>query len=635
MLYINGQDIARLSLGLLNSDFTWAKQPQTLDLNPEAYLSGVDNYLKANGLNKTQISGLAVAAGPGSATSLRTSHALVNALGFALKVPVWSVPELDKLSHSEVTAAFSQHQAHAFALPEYARAPQITESTRDQLKRKQPAKTYGQYGQHRFLEMLPGLLSWGVIIAAVVSAFFAPTIAVVFIIIFDLYWMLRVFYFVIHVIVAYRQYRRYLNIDWYVKLTQLPNWDSVYHVVMLPTYQEDLPILEEAMESLLRVQYRKDRLIVMVGGEERDEAKFKEHAEALQARYQHKFADLIFTIHPKNLPGEIPGKGSNMKHMGQEFQKYLVDKPINPDDIIVSAFDIDTIAHPQYFACLAYLFRTIDKPHRSSYQPITLFSNNIWSATAPVRVAAFGTVFWLLSELVRPERMWTFSSHSMSWKMLVDVGFWEPDLVSEDSRIFMQGFLRYDGDYRVTPIFLPVSMDAVAEGTYLKSLGGLYKQQRRWAWGVEHIPYMLTQFKKHPNLPRRLKFKYVFNHFEGMFTWATAPFLIFVLGYLPFLAVGYAESALLANSPYTLEFMMRGATLGVFVTGALSFFLLPSRPSRYARWNWLLMLMQWLLLPVTFILFGAIPALDAQTRLMLGKYLGFNVTSKNSATRAR
>lgn len=488
--------------------------------------------------------------------------------------------------------------------------------------------TFGQYGKHRFLEMVPGLLSWGILTTAVVSSFLMPTVAVVFIIIFDLYWMLRVFYFVIHVVAAYVQYQRYLKTDWYEILNQLPNWDRVYHLVMLPTYEEGLPILEEAMESLLRSKYRKDRFIVVLGGEERDQKNFAAYRAELEDKYKHHFHALLFTLHPKNLPGEIPGKGSNMRYMGKEAQKYLATQKINPDDIVVSAFDVDTVAHPQYFACLAYLFRTVPNPHRSSYQPITLFSNNIWSATAPVRVAAFGTVFWLFSELVRPERLWTFSSHSMSWKMLVEVGFWEPDIVSEDSRIFMQGLLHYDGDYRVTPIFLPVSMDAVVGGTYWQSLVALYKQQRRWAWGVEHFPYMVTQFKLHPALSFRVKARYIFNHLEGMFTWATAPFMIFILGYLPFVTVTSAQSALFVNSPYTLQFMMRGATLGVFITGALSFFLLPPRPTKAPRFNWILMILQWVLLPVTFILFGALPALDAQTRFMLGKYLGFNVTKK-------
>jgi hypothetical protein len=49
----------------------------------------------------------------------------------------------------------------------------------------------------------------------------------------------------------------------------------------------------------------------------------------------------------------------------------------------------------------------------------------------------------------------------------------------------MQAFLRYDGDYRVTPVFLPAGMDTVVGEHYAASLFALYKQQRRWAWGVE------------------------------------------------------------------------------------------------------------------------------------------------------
>ncbi len=496
-------------------------------------------------------------------------------------------------------------------------------------------QSFGQYGKSRFWEIVPGLLVWSVLVLSVVLSLVTPTLAIIFIIVFDLYWMLRVFYFVIHVIASYASYRKTLSVNWWEKVQEVQGYERVYHVIMLPTYKEELPILEEALASLLRAKYRTDRIIVVFGGEERDQAHFKTCQKILQERYEGKFFKLFFTIHPKDIPGEIPGKGSNLKHMATVLQGEIDSLGIPYDDIVVSAFDVDTVAHEQYFARLAYLYLTEPNPTRSSYQPVTLFSNNIWSATAPVRIAAFGTTFWLLSEIVRPERMWTFSSHSMPWRMLVDVGFWEPDLVSEDSRIFMQALLRYDGDYRVTPIFLPVSMDTVSGGTYAESLLALYQQQRRWAWGVEHIPYMVLQFRKHPLLPRLTKMRYLFYHFEGMLTWASAPFLMFILGYLPFITIHDATSALVVNSPTTLEFMMRAATAGTFVMGALSFMLMPPRPTATHKLRWITMLLQWLLLPVTFILFGAIPAIDAQTRLMLGKYLGFNVTKKHASSRTK
>ncbi len=267
---------------------------------------------------------------------------------------------------------------------------------------------------------------------------------------------------------------------------------------------------------------------------------------------------------------------------------------------------------------------------RSSFQPVALYNNNMWQSAAAVRVASFGTTFWLLSELVRPDRMMTFSSHSMPFRMLVDVGFWQKDVVSEDSRIFLQGLLRYDGDYRVEPIFLPVSMDAVSGETYVDSLRALYRQQRRWAWGVEHFPYLMTEFRKHPAMPRLAKFRHLWHHLEGMYTWATVPVLIFILGHLPLWVAPRAlrNEAFFINTPETLSVIMTATMVGIFISAILSLLILPPRPHG-SRWHApLLMVAQWVLLPVTFVLFGSFPAIDAQTRLMIGRYLGFTVTKK-------
>ncbi len=487
-----------------------------------------------------------------------------------------------------------------------------------------------RYGENRFWEMVPGVLMWAVVFGSLILSFLAPIAAIVLIILFDVYWLFRVAYFVVYLFLAWRAYRRAIRIDWRQKCLSLPNAANIFHLILLPTYQEDIAVLRDMLRSLQSCSFDPKKFIVVLGGEEPDQARFEKNVAQLEREFGRIFLKFYVTIHPKGLSDEIPGKGSNLHWMGHRVAEWLVkDVPDAKDEnIIVSAFDVDTMVHPQYFSYLTYLYCTVPNPTRSSYQPVVLFSNNIWTAPAPVRIAAFGTTFWLMGELTRPERLWTFSSHSMPWVMLKDVGFWDKGIVSEDSRIFLQAFVHYHGEYRVTPLFLPVSMDTVVGETYMKALWALYKQQRRWAWGVEHLPFMVQAFSRDASISLRKKMKFLFNHMEGMFTWATAPLLIFVLGRLPLSVASGRGDALIQTAPFTLELLMQLAMIGVFASGILSLWLLPPRPKTVKWHGTLLMIVQWILLPVTFIIFGALPAMDAQTRLMLGKYLGFNVTKK-------
>jgi hypothetical protein len=482
----------------------------------------------------------------------------------------------------------------------------------------------------RFWEMFPGLLVWGTFLIALTLTFVKPLWIIVFIIVFDLLWLFRVLYFNIFTLVSWARLRKTRTVDWQGKLQGLSGADEVYHMVMLPTYQEGYDIIRATLRSLKENTFPTDRMIVVLGGEEGDKASFEKIARRAQQEFGKTFLRLEVTLHPKGLPDEIPGKGSNLNWMGHHMVKVMQEQfPDVPDDkVVVSAFDVDTIADRQYFSYLTYLYCTVENPTRSSYQPIALFSNNIWTASAPVRIGAFGTTFWLFGELTRSDRLWTFSSHSMPWTMLKDVGFWQKNIVSEDSRIFMQAFLHYHGEYRVTPMFLPVSMDAVTGKTFMSSMGALYKQMRRWAWGVEHLPYLVDGFRRDKLIPLRKKFKYFFNHIEGMYTWATAPIIMFVLGWLPLWVAKDETNALIQAAPFTLEQLMQVAMVGILISAVLSLTLLPRRPEQVKKHTWVVMLFQWALLPITFILFGSFPAIDAQTKLMTGNYLGFNVTKK-------
>lgn len=488
--------------------------------------------------------------------------------------------------------------------------------------------------------MFPGALTWLTLIGATVLSMVAPLAAVYVIVLFDFYWFLRVMYFVSYLFISWRRYRRESAVDWHAQLkafTHLverhetaPDWRSYYHIIFLPTYKEPIEVLEATFDGLVAAAYPHDRMIVVLAGEERDQNNFKRNAASIQKKYGHAFAHFLVTLHPKDLPDEIPSKGSNLNYAGHEAQKLIDELELPYEHVIVSAFDVDTIAHPQYFAYLTYRYMTHPNPTRSSFQPVALYNNNMWESQAIVRVASFGTTFWLMTELARPDRLFTFSSHSMSFRALVDIGFWEKKIVTEDSRIFLQCFLRYDGEYEVTPLYIPVSMHTVTVESRWRSLVNLYKQQRRWAWGVEHFPYMLKHFRENHRIPWRKKIKYIWNLGEGMYSWATAPLLIFILGRLPpyFASPDVQGQILYQNAPFVLWLLMTLAMTGIFASATVSLLLLPRRPDAQPRHEWAIMVLQWILLPITLVFFGSIPAIDAQTRLMLGKYLGFWVTEK-------
>ncbi len=478
--------------------------------------------------------------------------------------------------------------------------------------------------------MVPGAAVWTTFGVAIVACFFAPVWAIGFIVVFDLYWLIRVTYILVYLLLAYRRLKTASRIDWTARLHEQTGWYDITHVVVLPTYKEPYEVLAGTLRSLAVVDYPLDRFIVVLATEERDAATIRPIAARLATEYAHVFGHFLVTEHPGNIIGEVAGKGSNIAWAGRQV-KELIDRLGLPDDkILVSTFDADTSAHRQYFSYLTVTFLNHPNRLRTSYQPIPLFHNNIWDARAMMRVVANSTTIWLLTETMRPDRLFTFSSHSMPWRALVDVDFWQADIVTEDSRIFLQCYLRYDGDYEVTPMYIPISMDTVHTESMWRSWKNQYLQIRRWAYGVENFPYMAWNFSKNLNIPWGQKVKYVWNQLEGVYTWATAPLLIWLVGWLPF-RVGHASldtSVLAANAPMIIRWLMIGAMTGLIITAIITSVLLPARPAHRPLWYWPMMVLQWLLLPATMVVFGSIPAIDAQTKLMLGRYLGFWVTEK-------
>lgn len=530
---------------------------------------------------------------------------------------------------------------------------------------------------YRFLEIVPGFITWTILLMPFVLSLFAPIYFACFILVFDLYWLSKAAVFGAHLVSSYRHMKREERIDWqgrcvkvsrnlqkfiedlkhqyyeaygfskkklreelnlleYLKTSegQAIPWHKIYNFVILPTYGESFETLDASIDSYVRADYPNSKIVVILATEAREGEIAKEKARRLLEKYENTFFDFLITVHPDGIPGELKAKGANVDWAGRKIRQYVKKKKIDPEHIIISAFDSDTRTHSKYFASLTYKYITNpDRDHRS-FQPIPLFSNNIWETRSIMRINALSSTFWQMIESTRPYRLVNFSAQAMSLKTLIAIDFWDTSIVSEDSRQYYRAFFKFGGDHRAVPIFTPVYMDAILANTFWKTLRNQYLQKRRWAWGVEHFPYLITELGKHPEIPFWKKFIMLYRHFEGTISWATSSLLIAMGAWLPILLnPAFRNTVLAYNVPLFASYLLSLTWIGLMISAAISTQLLPPRPKKYGSLKSVKMVLQWILVPIHAIFFGSIPAIDAQTRLMLGKYLGFWVTPKRFVKR--
>jgi hypothetical protein len=490
---------------------------------------------------------------------------------------------------------------------------------------------------YRFLELIPGLLIWGTFLLTILLSWLLPVWAAIFIIAFDLYWLLKTIHLSYHHFHNWKRLKHNRDADWEAMIQNL-KYEHLYHLILLPFLHEGKEVVEGTVQSLLNSKYRKDKMIVVLAAEERQGESALNIANEIKEKYGNSFFEFIVSIHPMNVPGEIKGKGPNITYAAEKARIEAIDKHnLKYEDVICSAFDIDTVVGDQYFSCLTWHFLTNEDPINTSYQPIPLYNNNVWDAPAVSRVSAMTASFWQMIQQERPEKLVTFSSHSLSFKSLVDVGYWQKNMISDDSRIYWNIYFAKNGNYKVVPISYPISMDANLAETKWKTLKNIYRQHLRWMWGAsENIPYMLLGFIKNKEIPFREKVRNTIIQVEGMWSMGTNPIMILLLGWLPIILGGseFRDTVLSYNLPVITRNLMTIATMGLILSAIIAASLLPKMPSwvKNTKKTKFMMTIQWLLVPFTIVIFGSIPAIHSATKLMTGFYMGeFWVTPKYRA----
>lgn len=492
----------------------------------------------------------------------------------------------------------------------------------------------------RFLEIVPGALVWLAIIWPIVFSFFWPSLVAIYILLYDLYWVGRAFYMATLLARTSRKIRKVLKINFRARLLALPKddptiypWKKIYHAVIFATFREELEILLPSVESVVGGDWPAGRKMIVLAGEQRDRERLERVGKYLKEKYKNRLYDFMIFEHPDGIAGEVRGKGAGAAWAGRKFSKYIRGEGLDPEDIIVTIADADTRFPRQYFNALGFEFATNPNRHRRSYQPMPFYSNNIWQATTIARLTAWGSSFWQMMQASRPWRMTNFATHAYSLKMLEEMDYWAVDVVNEDSRQFWRAYFAFDGDHKIVPIYLPVHMDAVFADSYLTTLKNQYLQKRRWAYGIEHFPYIVTQSIEN----RKISFfdkagKILILLFDTV-SWSTTSFYLTIVGALPIIfSSSFRDTILAYNLPTTARVMLSLTWVALIFTASTSLIFLPPRPKGFKKSKYLEFALEWIVTPISAVFFGSIPAFEAQSRLMLGKYLTFWVTPKSSAT---
>lgn len=529
---------------------------------------------------------------------------------------------------------------------------------------------------YRLLEIIPGSITWTLLILPIVLSFFYPVAVAYFIIAFDIFWLLKSIRMSFSLVRGHQKSQETESINWSNRLLELSDIEKslniaskhldmavdrnaskpyinslkkevdrlqlladhqttlfdpkrITHCIIMPLYNESIEVIRPAIDALAKSDYNLKKILFVFSYEERGGAAAKDTALQLEKEFKNRFGEYVTYMHPDGIVGELKGKGANISFAGKKILQSIKKRNIPTQDVVVTTLDCDHRVHREYLSRLTYAYCTNPNRRHSSFQPLALFNNNIWDVPAPMRVIATSNSFWVMIESVRQGRLRNFASHAQSLDALEDTDFWSITSPVEDGHQFYRSYFAFNGDYMVDPLFIPIYQDAVLASSYSRTFTAQFKQLQRWAYGISDFPYVVKNSIKNKEIPLGNKLIQIGRLIEGHISWSTAPLILTFAAWAPlYLNVSFNKQALAHQLPIVASNILTLATVGLFVTIWISFIMLPKRPAHQGRYKIIFMVLQWVLVPITAIVFGAFAAISAQTRLMLGKYLGFTVTEK-------
>ena len=483
--------------------------------------------------------------------------------------------------------------------------------------------------RNRILEILPGFISWNLILFLIWGGYFFPIFTAYFILAFDVFWVWKGFSLTLAAVISHLRIKASERLDWMKEVRGFGDWTKVRHIILLLIANEPWETYKRTLEALTKQTFPLNQIAVVLATEERF-SEGKKGAEMLKRSIGKKFGACLITVHPSDIAGEVKGKSANEAWAAKKAKQELIDNlGWNIDFATITSNDADAILHPQYFAYLTFKF--LDDPQRYErfWQPAIVFYNNIWRIPALTRVINVFSNVWQIGLLMRKDRLISFSNYTASLKMVDEIGYWDTDVIPEDYRIFFKAFFKLGGRVEVEPIFLPSSADAAQSTSTWRTLINEYEQKKRWAWGVSDLPLFIEMYFKQPKVSFINKTLRIARVATDHLLWPVNWFIITVgVSIVTLVNPLFRRTALGFSLPRISSGILTITLIYLVILLYIEFRHRPSRPHDVPKWRAWLTPFEFILMPISGFFFNALPGLDAHTRLMLGKYIEYRVTEK-------
>ncbi|MDJ0743499.1 MAG: hypothetical protein QNJ32_09060 [Xenococcaceae cyanobacterium MO_167.B27] len=408
---------------------------------------------------------------------------------------------------------------------------------------------------------------------------------------------------------------------------------ELHHIVTICIYKEPLELIEKTLESL-RQQTQSHRIIVVVAMEERTpQVSWKE--QVLKMKFEKDFERLFFTIHPFGIPGEIPGKCSNVNYgLRTSVRRLEEEGDLQIERTTVTTCDADNIFHPKYFEELGKEFLSTRRNNQVVWQSPLFYNWQLDSSPWFTRVVGLLRPVFMMGLLI-PFNINTMSVQSLSLELCIKGDYFHPRYQMDDIIAVIRWMTEIRREIEIRPIYVPTLSGPTSGNSLSEEFREWRVQIRRWTIGAAEVfHYYCVRFFSLP-LNTGISWGAYFIAYYCIFLCA-APLVGLVGGLKPII---YPEStSILVFSDYSFSSLL--ITMGTYQLFCFLnvFFLnyfwvkilgLKERVSNLRN------ILHFLLTPVTVIAFSLVAFTALHEMAIGGKSVCVHIPSKKNALAKR